>query len=103
MFWLASSKSEKKASKAPNLQGTLSSPFSDLLTSTIMGIKPTDLGHDFVKSGMRLITQPSSDSLLKKAAEKPPEAYGIPTGDECAVDFWDPSTGPQEPAPECND
>ncbi len=94
MFWLASSKSEKKASKAPNLQGTLSSPFSYLLTFTTMGIKPTDLGADFVKSGMRLITQPSSDSLLKKAAS---------TKDECVVELWDPSTGPQEPSPECND
>lgn len=32
-----------------------------------MGIQPTDLGQDFVKQGMRLITQPSSDALLDKA------------------------------------
>ena len=35
-----------------------------------MGIKPTDLGDEFIKSGKRLITQPSSDQLLKKAKEK---------------------------------
>jgi hypothetical protein len=38
-----------------------------------MGIKPTDLGKDFIKSGNRLITQPSSDALLKKAAEEKKE------------------------------
>lgn len=32
-----------------------------------MGHSPTDLGKDFVEKGMRLITQPSSDALLKKA------------------------------------
>ena len=31
-----------------------------------MGIQPTDLGQDFVKKGMRLITQTSSDALMKK-------------------------------------
>ena len=35
-----------------------------------MGIKPTDLGKDFVKSGMRLITHPSSEPLLKKAHQQ---------------------------------
>ena len=35
-----------------------------------MAIKPTDLGKDFVKSGMRLITQPSADPLLKKAHQQ---------------------------------
>lgn len=59
-----------------------------------MGIKPTDLGNDFVKSGMRLITQQSSDRLLKKASS---------SQDECVVELWDPSTGPQEPSPDCND
>lgn len=32
-----------------------------------MGISPTDLGQDFIKSGQRLITQVSSDALLKKS------------------------------------
>tara|TARA_R100000479_G_C6351386_1_gene189375 strand:+ start:44 stop:265 length:222 start_codon:yes stop_codon:yes gene_type:complete len=35
-----------------------------------MGIQPTDLGQDFVKKGMRLITQTSSDALMKKASDK---------------------------------
>ena len=34
-----------------------------------MATSPTDLGQDFVKSGYRLITQPSSDALLDKARE----------------------------------
>jgi len=34
-----------------------------------MGIQPTDLGQDFVKKGMRLITQTSSDALMKKASD----------------------------------
>lgn len=38
-----------------------------------MGIKPTDLGEEFIESGMRLITQPSSDALLKKSREKKEE------------------------------
>ena len=38
-----------------------------------MGIKPTDLGKDFIESGRRLITQLSSDALLKKAKEKKEE------------------------------
>ena len=38
-----------------------------------MGISPTDLSSDFVKSGMRLITQQSSDALLKTAAQKSKE------------------------------
>ena len=65
------------------------------LHSSIMGINPTDLGQDFIKKGMRLITQQSADTLLKKAAKEKVA--------ECTVDLWDPSTGPQEPAPECND
>lgn len=32
-----------------------------------MATSPTDLSQDFVKSGNRLITQPSSDALLDKA------------------------------------
>jgi len=34
-----------------------------------MGHSPTDLGKDFIEKGLRLITQPSSDELLKKAKE----------------------------------
>jgi hypothetical protein len=60
-----------------------------------MGINPTDLGQDFVKKGMRLITQQSADTLLKKAAKE--------KAAECSVDLWDPTTGPQEPSPDCND
>ena len=33
-----------------------------------MGIHPTDLGNDFVKKGMRLITQVSSDALMDQGA-----------------------------------
>ena len=32
-----------------------------------MAQNPVDLGQDFIKSGMRLITHPSSDVLLDKA------------------------------------
>ena len=32
-----------------------------------MGRHPTDLGQDFIKKGMRLITQTSSDALMDKA------------------------------------
>ena len=59
-----------------------------------MGVNPTDLGKDFIKRGMRLVTQVSSDRLLKKVKEDKPE---------CAVDLWDPTTGPQEPNPGCDD
>lgn len=31
-----------------------------------MAIHPSDLGGDFVRSGKRLITQPSSDVLLRR-------------------------------------
>jgi len=31
-----------------------------------MAIHPSDLGDGFVRSGRRLITQPSSDALLNK-------------------------------------
>jgi len=57
-----------------------------------MGIRPTDLGQDFVASGRRLITQISSEPLLKKAAEKKVD---------CNIEFWDPTVGPQEPPSEC--
>ena len=35
-----------------------------------MGVNPTDLGKDFIQSGKRLVTQLSSDSLLKKSHER---------------------------------
>ena len=69
-------------------------PFCSFYSFT-MGINPTDLGKDFIKKGMRLITQTSSDALLKKAKQD--------TIDPCTTDLWDPSTGPQEPDPSCND
>ena len=34
-----------------------------------MAISPTDQSKEFVQSGRRLITSPSSDSLLEKARE----------------------------------
>jgi len=58
-----------------------------------MGISPTDLSNDFVESGMRLITHPSSDALLKRSKEQRRE--------ECSADLWDPTTGPQEPSEDC--
>ena len=57
-----------------------------------MGISPTDLSSDFIKSGRRLITQLSSDALLNKSIKEKPE---------CTVDLWDPTTGPQEPSEGC--
>ncbi len=57
-----------------------------------MGISPTDLSNDFIKSGRRLITQLSSDALLDKNKKQKPE---------CSVDLWDPTTGPQEPSEDC--
>ena len=59
-----------------------------------MGISPTDLSSDFIKSGRRLITQLSSDALLNKSIKEKPE---------CTVDLWDPTTGPQEPSEGCDD
>jgi len=58
----------------------------------IMGINPTDLSEDFVKSGKRLITQVSSDALLKKANKKQ---------EECLTEYWDPTLGPQDPPENC--
>lgn len=42
-----------------------------------------DQSNEFKKSGMRLITDPSSDTLLKKAAEKYSAAR------KAASDFYD--------------
>ena len=49
--------------------GTYGSLFLFLRTN-LMGINPTDLSKDFIKSGKRLITQQSSDALLAKAKEE---------------------------------
>ena len=57
-----------------------------------MAISPTDQSNEFVQSGMRLITSPSSDALLDKSKKQKPE---------CSVDLWDPTTGPQEPSEDC--
>ena len=57
-----------------------------------MGLSPTDLSSDFIESGMRLITQPSSDALLDKSKEKRSAV-------KSAIDdasLWDPTTGPVE-------
>ena len=35
-----------------------------------MGRHPTDLGQDFIKKGMRLITQTSSDALMDNPEDK---------------------------------
>jgi len=48
-----------------------------------MAISPTDQSNHFVESGMRLITSPSSDTLMKKAAEKYAAAR------KAASDFYD--------------
>ena len=45
---------------------------------------------------MRLITSPTSDPLLAKAKAQKEEV------NECNVNLWDPSTGPQEPADGCD-
>ncbi len=44
--------------------------------------KPTDLGQDFIDSGMRLITQQSSDHLLSDLDEGRPQTFV----DE--LDYW---------------
>ena len=58
-----------------------------------MAIHPPDQSNEFVESGMRLITSPSSDRLLAKSRKK---------FDECTAELWDPSTGPQEPSEMCD-
>jgi len=40
-----------------------------------MARNPVDLGQDFIKSGMRLITHTSSDALLAKANK---QKYEVP-------------------------
>jgi hypothetical protein len=49
-----------------------------------MAKNPVDLGKDFIKEGMRLITHRSSDALLKRAHNKkyqvPEDRYSRPCG-----------------------
>ena len=42
-----------------------------------MAQSPTDQSNEFVESGMRLITSPSSDALLKQSSEKRKSVEGI--------------------------
>ena len=44
--------------------------------------KPTDLGQDFIDSGMRLITQQSSDHLLRDLDQ------GRPQTQMGELDYW---------------
>lgn len=43
---------------------------NSLDSDVVMANSPVDKGKDFMKSGMRLITERNSDELLKKAKEK---------------------------------
>lgn len=49
-----------------------------------MALSPVDKGNDFIQSGMKLITDPSSDKLLEKAKLKkydiPQDRYSRPCG-----------------------
>jgi len=55
-----------------------------------MAKNPVDLGENFVKSGMRLITQPSSDSILNKNKKQkydiPEDRYSKPCGGSYGFD-----------------
>lgn len=57
-----------------------------------MAKNPVDLGKDFVKRGMRLITQRSSDDLLKKSHEQkyeiPEDRYSRPCGGSNGFDDY---------------
>ena len=57
-----------------------------------MAQSPTDQSKEFVESGMRLITSPSSDSLLRQSKQK---REVVKSAIEDA-DLWDPTTGPVE-------
>ena len=57
-----------------------------------MAYSPTDQSNEFVESGMRLITSPSSDALMKKAKVKR-DAVKSAIDD---TELWDPTTGPVE-------
>jgi len=55
-----------------------------------MAKNPVDLGENFVKSGMRLITQPSSDLILNKIKKQkydiPEDRYSKPCGGSYGFD-----------------
>ena len=55
-----------------------------------MALSPTDQSSSFVESGMRLITSPSSDSLLRQHKEKKDASKAAIDDSE----LWDPTTGP---------
>jgi hypothetical protein len=57
-----------------------------------MAVSPTDQSRNFVESGMRLITSPSSDALLRQGRDKR-EAVKSAIDDS---ELWDPTTGPVE-------
>jgi len=56
----------------------------------MMAKNPVDLGENFVKSGMRLITQPSSDLILNKIKKQkydiPEDRYSKPCGGSYGFD-----------------
>jgi len=55
-----------------------------------MAKNPVDLGENFVKSGMRLVTQPSSDLILNKIKKQkydiPEDRYSKPCGGSYGFD-----------------
>jgi len=55
-----------------------------------MAKNPVDLGENFVKSGMRLVTQPSSDLILDKIKKQkydiPEDRYSKPCGGSYGFD-----------------
>jgi len=57
-----------------------------------MANSPTDTSRSFIESGMRLITSPSSDALLRQGRVKR-EAVKSALDDTA---LWDPTTGPVE-------
>lgn len=57
-----------------------------------MANSPVDVSAQFLQSGMRLITSPSSDALLRKGKDKR-EAVKSAIDD---TELWDPTTGPVE-------
>lgn len=57
-----------------------------------MAQNPVDLGKEFIKSGMRLITQMSSEPLLRKSQQKkyeiPDDRYSRPCGGSNGFDDY---------------
>ena len=51
---------------------------TEVVMRYLMAIQPSDLGKDFISSGMRLITQPSSDELLIRARREPSRSQPTP-------------------------